>query len=145
MNVRIVVMHADGPDQKTHFTHSVVVTCAGLKSPIGRAVERTEIVLDEQFLILLRVDQAYRGVDGRDLVLQRIVMSQLERLREMKHGRDVGDVVGLEVLYIASAANHQTSKCSLTMLLIRKLGCTHGSNSRKRVGLTFSIVDNPSV
>jgi len=117
-------MHADGPDQGTRFTHSVVVTCAGLKSPIGRAVERTEIVLDEQFLILLRVDQAYRGVDGRDLVLQRIVMSQLERLCEMKCGRDVGDVGGLEVFCIASAAIHQTRQNSLTMLLIRKSVCT---------------------
>lgn len=117
-------MHADGPDQGTRFTHSIVVTRAGFKSPIGRAVKRTEIVLDEQFLILLRVDQAYRGVDGRDLVLQRIVMSQLERLREMKRGHDVGDVVGLEVFCIASAANHRTSKNSLTILLIRKLGCT---------------------
>jgi hypothetical protein len=63
-------------------------------------------VLDEQFLILLRVDRAYRAIDGRDLVLQRIVMSQLERLCEMKYGRDVGDVDGLEVFYIASVANH---------------------------------------
>lgn len=81
-------------------------------------------MLDEQFLILLRVDQAYRIIDGRDLVLQRIVMSQLERLRKMKRGRDVHDVVVLEVFWIASAANHQTSKNSLTMLLIRKSGCT---------------------
>jgi len=64
-------------------------------------------VFNEQFLVLLWVDRAYRGVDGRDLVLQRIVMSQLERLREMKHGRDVGDVGGLEVFCIASVANHQ--------------------------------------
>ena len=64
-------------------------------------------MFNEQFLILLWVDRAYRGVDGRDLVLQRIVMSQLERLREMKHGRDIADVVGLEVFYIASVANHR--------------------------------------
>jgi hypothetical protein len=67
-------------------------------------------VFNEQFLILLWVDRAYRGVDGRDLVLQRIVMSQLERLREMKHGRDIADVVGLEVFYIASVANHRLAE-----------------------------------
>jgi hypothetical protein len=67
-------------------------------------------VFNEQFLILLWVDRAYRGVDGRDLVLQRIVMSQLERLREMKHGHDIADVVGLEVLYIASVANHRLAE-----------------------------------
>lgn len=64
-------------------------------------------MFNEQFLILLWVNRAYRGVDGRDLVLQRIVMSQLERLREMKHGRDVGDVDGLEVFCIASVANRR--------------------------------------
>jgi len=94
----------------THFAHGVVVAGAGLKSPISRGVEGTEIVFDEQFLILLWVNRAYRGVDGRDLVLQRIVMSQLERLRQMEHGRDVGDVVGLEVFCIASVANHRLAK-----------------------------------
>jgi len=67
-------------------------------------------VFNEQFLILLWVDRAYRGVDGRDLVLQRIVMGQLERLREMKHGRDAGDVAGLEVFCIASVANHRLTE-----------------------------------
>jgi hypothetical protein len=67
-------------------------------------------VFNEQFLILLWVDRAYRGVDGRDLVLQRIVMSQLERLCEMKHGRDAGDVDGLEVFCIASVANHRLTE-----------------------------------
>jgi hypothetical protein len=50
-------------------------------------------VFDEEFLILFGVDQAYRSIDDRDLALQRIVMTQLERLRQVKHGRDVGDVV----------------------------------------------------
>lgn len=63
-------------------------------------------MFDEEFLVLFGVDQAYRGVDGRDLVLQGIVMTRLERLGQVKHGRDVGDVVGLEVFYIASVANH---------------------------------------
>ena len=63
-------------------------------------------MFDEKFLILFGVDQAYRGVDGRDLVLQGIVMTRLERLGQVKHGRDVDDVVGLEVFYIASVANH---------------------------------------
>jgi hypothetical protein len=58
------------------------------------------------------------------LVLQRIVMSQLERLGETKHGRHISDVVGLEVFCIASVANHRPAKISLTMLLIRKSGCT---------------------
>jgi hypothetical protein len=44
------------------------------------------------------------------LVLQRIVMSQLECLRQMEHGRDVCDVVGLEVFCIASVANHRLAK-----------------------------------
>jgi hypothetical protein len=63
-------------------------------------------VFDEQFLILFGVDQAYRGVNDRDLVFQGIIMAQMERLCQMKHGRDVGDVVGLEVFCIASVASH---------------------------------------
>jgi hypothetical protein len=50
-------------------------------------------VFDEEFLVLFGVDRAYRGIDDRDLALQLIVMAQLERLRQVKHGRDVSDVV----------------------------------------------------
>jgi hypothetical protein len=39
-------------------------------------------VFDEEFLILFGVDRAYRGIDDRDLALQGIVMTQLERLRQ---------------------------------------------------------------
>ena len=69
-------------------------------------------MFNEQFLILLWVDRAYCGVDGRDLVLERIVMSQLERLRQTKHSRDIGNVVGLDVFYIASVANHRLAEIS---------------------------------
>jgi hypothetical protein len=85
-------------------------------------------VFDEEFLILFGVDRAYRGIDDLDLVLQGIVMTRLERLRQLKHGRDANDVVWLEVFCIASVANHRLQKKPLTMLLIRKLGSTiHGS------------------
>jgi hypothetical protein len=50
-------------------------------------------VFDEEFLILFGVDRAYRGIDDRDLAFQGIVMTRLERLRQVKHGRDVDDVV----------------------------------------------------
>ena len=50
-------------------------------------------MFDEEFLVLFGVDRAYHGIDDRDLVLQGIVMTQLERLCQVKHGRDVGDVV----------------------------------------------------
>jgi len=63
-------------------------------------------VFDEEFLIFFGVDRAYRFIDDRDLAFQGIVMTQLERLRQVKHGRDVNDVVGLEVFCIASVANH---------------------------------------
>jgi hypothetical protein len=69
------------------------VTSAGLKSPIGWGVEGTQIVFDEEFLILFGVDRAYRGIDNRDLALQGIVMTRLELLRQVKHGRDVNDVL----------------------------------------------------
>jgi hypothetical protein len=49
-------------------------------------------VFDEEFLILFGVDRAYRSIDDRDLALQDIVMTRLERLRQAKHGRDVNDV-----------------------------------------------------
>jgi hypothetical protein len=64
-------------------------------------------VFDEEFLILFGVDQAYRSIDDRYLVLQGIVMTQLERLCQVKYGRDVGDVVGLEMFCIASVARHR--------------------------------------
>jgi hypothetical protein len=64
-------------------------------------------VFDEEFLILFGVDQAYRSIDDRDLVLQGIEMTQLERLCQVKHGRDVDDVDRLEMFCIASAANHR--------------------------------------
>jgi hypothetical protein len=50
-------------------------------------------VFDEEFLILFGVNRAYRAIDDRDLALQGIVMTGLERLRQVKHGRDVDDVV----------------------------------------------------
>ena len=50
-------------------------------------------MFDEEFLILFGVDRAYRSIDDRDLALQGIVMTRLERLRQVKHGRDVNDVV----------------------------------------------------
>jgi len=50
-------------------------------------------VFDEEFLILFGVDRAYRGIDDRDLALQDVVMTRLERLRQLKHGRDAKDVV----------------------------------------------------
>jgi hypothetical protein len=64
-------------------------------------------VFDEEFLILFGVDRAYRSIDDLDLALQGIVMTRLERLRQVKHGRDVNDVVGLEVFCIASVASHR--------------------------------------
>jgi hypothetical protein len=64
-----------------------------LKSPIGWGVEGTQIVFDEEFLILFGVDRAYRSIDDLDLALQGIVMTRLERLRQVEHGRDVNDVV----------------------------------------------------
>ena len=33
-------------------------------------------------------------------------MTRLERLGQVKHGRDIDDVVGLEEFYIASVADH---------------------------------------
>ena len=63
-------------------------------------------MFDEEFLVLFGIDQAYRGVDGRDLVLQGIVMTRLERLGQVKHGHDIDDVVGLEEFHIASVADH---------------------------------------
>lgn len=50
-------------------------------------------MFDEEFLILFGVDRAYRGIDNRDLALQGIVMARLERLRQLKHGGDVVDIV----------------------------------------------------
>jgi hypothetical protein len=79
--------------QHIHSTHSVIVTRARLKSPIGGGVEGSQIVFDEELLILFGVDRAYRSIDDRDLALQGIVMTRLERLRQAKHGRDVDDVV----------------------------------------------------
>lgn len=64
-------------------------------------------MFDEEFLVLFGLDRAYRDIDDRGLALQGIVMTQLERLRQAKHGRDVGDIVCLEVFCIASVANHR--------------------------------------
>jgi hypothetical protein len=50
-------------------------------------------VFDEEFLIFLGVDRAYRSIDDLDLALQGIVMTRLERLCQVEHGRDVNDVV----------------------------------------------------
>lgn len=50
-------------------------------------------MFDEEFLILFGVDRAYRSIDDRDLALQCIVVTRLERLRQVEHGRDVDDVV----------------------------------------------------
>lgn len=50
-------------------------------------------MFDEEFLILFGVDRAYRCIGDRDLALQSIEMTRLERLRQVKHGRDVDDVV----------------------------------------------------
>ena len=50
-------------------------------------------MFDEEFLVLFGVDRAYRGIDDRDLALQDVVMTRLERLRQLKHGRDAKDVV----------------------------------------------------
>ncbi len=49
-------------------------------------------MFDEEFLIFFGVDRAYRCIDDQDLVLQGIVMTRLERLCQVEHGRDVGDV-----------------------------------------------------
>lgn len=50
-------------------------------------------MFDEEFLVLFGVDRAYRCIDDRDLALQGFVMTRLERLRQVKYGRDVGDIV----------------------------------------------------
>ena len=63
-------------------------------------------MLYEQYLILLAIDLCERHDNGGGLVLQGVKMTELKRLGVLENGYDVGDVVGLEVFYIASVAYH---------------------------------------
>jgi hypothetical protein len=51
------------------------MTGARLKSPISRATESTQVMFDEQFLILLWIDLTYRDIDDGELVLQSVVVT----------------------------------------------------------------------
>jgi hypothetical protein len=48
---------------------------ARLKNPVSRAAERTQVMFDKQFLILLWIDLTYRDIDDGELVLQSVVMT----------------------------------------------------------------------
>jgi hypothetical protein len=57
-------------------------------------------------LILLAIDLCECRDNSGDLVLQGVMMTELKRLGVLENRYGVGDVVGLEVFYIASVAYH---------------------------------------
>lgn len=61
-------------------------------------------MFDEQCLILLGINLCERHANYGGLVLLCFVMTELKRLCVLENRHDVGNVVGLEVFYIASVA-----------------------------------------